>query len=148
VAKLSPPVLFTPRPKTPSSTSKRVVVVVVVLVGKTTLLLRAPSLLLLFPSSVGEIETPFTSFLPWTLFFATRLPGQCFSLSVEDDDDDDGSQRSPCEIQYCLSFSRLSLLRDLVVTGGAGRKVKSVEEFSLYKFHKKRHAGMRVSVLL
>ncbi len=88
MAKLSPPVLFTPRPKTPSSSSDRVVVVVV-LVGKTTLLLRAPSLLLLFPSSVGEIETPFTSFLPWTLFFATRLPGQCFSLSVEDDDDDD-----------------------------------------------------------
>jgi len=76
---------------------------------------------LALPSSVGEIATPsLPSFLPWTLFSATRLPGQCFSLAVEDDDDDDddGSQGSPCEIQYCLSFSRLSLLRDLVVTRG------------------------------
>jgi hypothetical protein len=59
-------------------------------VGKTTLLLRAPSLLLLFRRASGEIATSsLPSFLPWTLFSATRLPGQCFSLAVEDDDDDD-----------------------------------------------------------
>ncbi len=98
--------------------SKRVVVVV--FVGKTTLLLRAPSLLLLFRPASAQLQLlSLPSFLPWTLFYATRLPGQCFSLAVEDDDDDDdGSQGSSREIQYCLSFSRLSFLRDLVVTGG------------------------------